>query len=196
MKKIIITGSSGLIGKKIVSYFRNRYKLIPIDLKLGHNLNDENQVKKIFRKNSNANYLFSSCESIEITQNKELFLKKLNDSGINSPKIITPSNINEKLKFPIFINNKFGSNSTFSQKIYTVDQYNFIKKQIPNPFVTEYIQGEEFSIDCFINKKKEIVSIVPRTRKYVFKMYDEKSICKRKSTKIWSIGNTFMWSIR
>ena len=59
MKKIIITGSSGLIGKKIGSHFKNRYKLIPIDLKLGHNLNDENQVKKIFRKNSNANYLIN-----------------------------------------------------------------------------------------------------------------------------------------
>lgn len=82
MKKIIITGSSGLIGKKIVSYFRNRYKLIPIDLKLGHNLNDENQVKKIFRKNSNANYLINlhglndhiTKKRRKVTDTKKIFL--------------------------------------------------------------------------------------------------------------------------
>ena len=51
MKKIIITGSSGLIGKKVSNHLKKKFKVINIDLKLGHNLNDENQVKNIFKKN-------------------------------------------------------------------------------------------------------------------------------------------------
>ena len=50
MKKVIITGSSGLIGKKISKQLKKKFKVVNIDLKLGHNLNDEKQVKKIFQK--------------------------------------------------------------------------------------------------------------------------------------------------
>ena len=57
MKKIIITGSSGLIGKKISSYLKKKFKIIPIDFKLGHDLNDEYQVKEIFKKNKDCSYL-------------------------------------------------------------------------------------------------------------------------------------------
>ena len=59
MKKIIITGSSGLIGKKISSYLKKKFKIIPIDFKLGHDLNDEYQVKEIFKKNKDCSYLIN-----------------------------------------------------------------------------------------------------------------------------------------
>tara|TARA_Y100000590_G_scaffold455520_1_gene604352 strand:- start:222 stop:893 length:672 start_codon:yes stop_codon:yes gene_type:complete len=60
MTKIIITGSEGLIGKKVSNFFiKKKFKVIKIDKKLGHNLNSENEVKKIFKKNKDANYLIS-----------------------------------------------------------------------------------------------------------------------------------------
>ena len=59
MKKVIITGSSGLIGKKISKQLKKKFKVVNIDLKLGHNLNDEKQVKKIFQKNKDCSYLIN-----------------------------------------------------------------------------------------------------------------------------------------
>ena len=57
MKKIIVTGSEGLIGAEICKYFeRNNNKVYRLDLQLGHDLNDEEFVKSWFKKNP-AKYL-------------------------------------------------------------------------------------------------------------------------------------------
>jgi len=60
MNKIIITGSEGLIGKKVSNFFlKKKFKIIKLDKKLGHNLNSESEVEKIFKKNKDANYLIN-----------------------------------------------------------------------------------------------------------------------------------------
>jgi len=60
MNKIIITGSEGLIGKKVSNFFlKKKFKIIKLDKTLGHNLNSETEVEKIFIKNKNANYLIN-----------------------------------------------------------------------------------------------------------------------------------------
>mgnify|MGYP001211029901 CR=1 FL=1 len=61
MNKIIITGSEGLIGKKVSNFFlkKKKFVIVKIDKKLGHNLNSENEVEKIFKKNKDANYLIN-----------------------------------------------------------------------------------------------------------------------------------------
>lgn len=57
MKKVIVTGSQGLIGKEVSRYLKARgYHVIRCDLKLGHDLGNENFVKRWFREN-NADYL-------------------------------------------------------------------------------------------------------------------------------------------
>jgi len=60
MKKIIITGSEGLIGKKVSSYFiKKKIKIIKLDKLLGHDLTSEDSVDRIFKKNKDANYLIN-----------------------------------------------------------------------------------------------------------------------------------------
>jgi len=49
--KIIITGSEGLLGSKISDYLEKNYEIIRLDLSLGHDLTDENFVKKWFSEN-------------------------------------------------------------------------------------------------------------------------------------------------
>ena len=52
MKKIIITGSRGLLGTEISSFLRSKnYEIIECDLQLGHDLTDENFVKEFFKNN-------------------------------------------------------------------------------------------------------------------------------------------------
>jgi len=61
MNKIIITGSEGLIGKKVANFFSKKrgFKVVKLDKKLGYNLISETEVDKIFKKNKNANYLIN-----------------------------------------------------------------------------------------------------------------------------------------
>ncbi len=53
MKKIVITGSEGLIGTKLKEYFHNKFEILNLDISLGHDLTDENFVKNFFKKNKN-----------------------------------------------------------------------------------------------------------------------------------------------
>jgi len=49
--KIVITGSEGLIGKQLVKDLSAKYEIIKLDLKLGHNLEDEKFIANFFKKN-------------------------------------------------------------------------------------------------------------------------------------------------
>jgi NAD(P)-dependent dehydrogenase (short-subunit alcohol dehydrogenase family) len=51
--KIVISGSEGIVGKQIVKDLSSKYKIIKLDLKLGHNLEDEKFVANFFTKNKN-----------------------------------------------------------------------------------------------------------------------------------------------
>lgn len=53
MKKIVITGGEGLIGKKLKEYFSQKYEIISLDISLGHDLTDNTFVKKFFKENKN-----------------------------------------------------------------------------------------------------------------------------------------------
>jgi NAD(P)-dependent dehydrogenase (short-subunit alcohol dehydrogenase family) len=57
VRKITITGSEGLVGKELCKFFKND-KVIRLDLKLGHDLSDENFVKTWF-KNNHSDYLIN-----------------------------------------------------------------------------------------------------------------------------------------
>lgn len=49
--KIIITGSEGLLGTEISNYLQQKNEVMKLDLSLGHDLNDENFVRKWFAEN-------------------------------------------------------------------------------------------------------------------------------------------------
>lgn len=49
--KIIVTGSEGLLGKEISQYLEKTNKILRLDIALGHDLTDEDFVKKWFKQN-------------------------------------------------------------------------------------------------------------------------------------------------
>jgi NAD(P)-dependent dehydrogenase (short-subunit alcohol dehydrogenase family) len=58
MKKIIITGSEGLIGSELSKFLEKKNKIYKLDIELGHDLTDEKFVQTWFKNNS-ANYLIN-----------------------------------------------------------------------------------------------------------------------------------------
>ena len=74
MKKVILTGSEGLIGKSIRNFLEIRnYACICLDLKLGHDLSDEKFVKNFFQRNRADGLinLFALNHHIDAGQDKD-----------------------------------------------------------------------------------------------------------------------------
>ena len=82
MKKITITGSEGIVGKQLCSYLKKKFEIIKLDIKLGHDLSDEEFVKKWFKKN-HSNYLincFALNDHISSKRKKETMMEISLDS--------------------------------------------------------------------------------------------------------------------
>ena len=80
MKKILVTGSEGLIGKKITKYLKKKNIVLGIDKKNNIDLNDESQVEKFFKKNNNFNYLINLHGANEhVVYKKNKLNKKFNN---------------------------------------------------------------------------------------------------------------------
>ncbi len=55
LPKLVITGSEGLIGRKLVRHFKNRFEILKLDLALGHDLTDTDFVARWFQRNRRLN---------------------------------------------------------------------------------------------------------------------------------------------
>jgi len=76
-RRIIVTGSEGLLGKEISKYFEKTSKVLKLDLKSGDDLSNESFVKEWFSKN-HADYLincFAKNDHIEKNREKNNLFK-------------------------------------------------------------------------------------------------------------------------
>ncbi len=104
MKKILITGSKGLIGQKILNYLKKRNKVFGLD-KHNIDLSNENEVKNFFKNNSSFDYL-------------------INLHGANEHVVKKNENINPDFKNDLDNFNYYFHNNVFS--LYLTNKY-FIK---------------------------------------------------------------------
>ena len=96
-KKIILTGSEGLIGKRLIRHLEKNFIVRKADLKLGVDLTNEIHVKKFFKKNNNCEYL-------------------INLHGLNEH--VSKNQVSEKKKKKILDKKEF--NSFFQNNVYSV----------------------------------------------------------------------------
>ena len=104
MKRILITGSRGLIGKKVYNYLKKKNAVYGLDK---HNINllSEKQVNDFFKKNNNFDYL-------------------INLHGANEHVVKKKSNINKNFENDLENFNHFFQTNVFS--FYLTNKY-FIK---------------------------------------------------------------------
>lgn len=100
----------------------------------------------------------SHFETNKICINKENTYNYLN-SIIKCPKIFE---IHSNIEFPVFIKPKEGYSSQNCFKINNIEELNFYYNK--NMLITEYLPGDEYTIDCFTNNNK-LLYIFPRKRK-------------------------------
>lgn len=118
--------------------------------------------KEYIENNTSAKVLVSDIKVINICRDKRNTQKFFEENGFGVPKEYSLNDTDVKL--PVFIKPIDGSSSINTFKVNTMEELTFFKNYIKNPMIQEFIEGEEFTVDAFLDFDSNIISIVPRRR--------------------------------
>jgi carbamoyl-phosphate synthase large subunit len=116
-------------------------------------------------KNTGAKVLISSENVITTCRDKIKTQYYLEEKGFNVPKLY--DKVNQNIHFPVFIKPIDGSSSINAFKVNNREELDNYLKLIKKPMIQEYIMGEEYTVDVFLDFDSNIISIVPRLRMQV-----------------------------
>jgi len=121
--------------------------------------------KEVIEQRTKAKLLLSSSEIIKICRDKILTQEYLEHNLFPVPKMFQPKDIDENnITFPLFIKPRSGSSSVNAFKVNSYDELVIYQKIIEDPIIQEFIEGEEYTVDVFLNFESEVLSVVPRLR--------------------------------
>lgn len=121
--------------------------------------------RKRLESETEAKILVSDIPVVETCRDKIHTCHYLMEHGFDIPKLITEEDIqDEALQFPLFIKPLNGSSSVNAFKVNNRKELSFFRDYIEEPIIQEYISGEEYSVDVFLDFESNIISIVPRLR--------------------------------
>lgn len=94
------------------------------------------------------------------------YLKDSTEEFFISNNFDTPRSINnlETCQYPIFSKLNNSSCSIGAQIVYNVETAKELLLKDNNYIFQEFITGDEYTVDVFVNKQAEVISIVPRQR--------------------------------
>lgn len=118
---------------------------------------------KINEKEIGCKILSSPAETTEICLSKRLTYEKLQNI-VDVPK--TYNNLKSIHKYPVFIKPVigYGSRGVFLATNQVQLEYFFKNKNIDDFVVSEYLEGEEYTVDCFTDRQGNLRFSGPRIR--------------------------------
>ncbi|MCL0044637.1 ATP-grasp domain-containing protein [Nitrospinaceae bacterium] len=99
---------------------------------------------------------------IQISNNKCRLAEFFTQNNFASPDLIDPKK--PFPGFPLIAKDPYGEGGRNCFKIEDQTEFDFYSKKLPNHIFQRFVQGREFSIDWFSNKKGLPVVVVPRER--------------------------------
>lgn len=121
--------------------------------------------KQRIESQTSTKVLISDTDVIKICRDKfntQIFLEK---HGFGVPAVYTDEAINNgDIEFPLFIKPKSGSSSINAYKVNNKNELETYKAIIKQPIIQDFIDGEEFTCDVFLDFKSNVITIVPRLR--------------------------------
>lgn len=121
--------------------------------------------KEIIENKTNAKVLVSDKKVIQICRNKINTQHFFEENGFCVPKQIAKEDIEQNnVKYPVFIKPLNGSSSINAFKVNNKKELDFFYNYIEDPIVQEFMSGEEYTVDCFLDFDSNIITIVPRKR--------------------------------
>lgn len=121
--------------------------------------------KERIESETDAKVLISSEEVISICRDKINTQKFFEDNGFLIPKMYELDELNNTgTTFPLFIKPKSGSSSINTFKVNNLEELNIYRDLIISPIVQDFIEGDEFTVDVFLDFNSNLISVVPRLR--------------------------------
>lgn len=108
--------------------------------------------------------MISSPEMVRISRDKKLTNKFFIESDVLTPTLWDLNDAMKYRPFPLIIKPIDGSASTKVFKIMNSKELEFFSEFVPKFILMDYIYGDEFTVDIFIDLNKNVRAIVPRKR--------------------------------
>ncbi|OHB59223.1 MAG: hypothetical protein A2173_09675 [Planctomycetes bacterium RBG_13_44_8b] len=110
--------------------------------------------------------LVSSPEVVGVCQDKRKTFKFLKQHNFDTPETLTVRQAMAKraLKYPRFLKPWDGYASRGTAVVKNRKELAFYAKKIPNCIVQEFVRGEEYTCDCFVDFDYRVCCVVPRRR--------------------------------
>ena len=121
--------------------------------------------KEKIESETNAKVHVSDLNVVKICRDKYNTQAFFEEHGFKVPRLITQKEIeNKEYEFPMFIKPLNGSSSINTFKINNERELEFFLEYVPQPMVQEFIEGDEYTIDAFVDFNHNPITIVPRQR--------------------------------
>ena len=121
--------------------------------------------KERIEESTGARVLVSSPEVIRICRDKTSTNHFLRENGFLVPHTYSLYDIDpEELVFPLFIKPRDGSSSINAFKVDCWGTLKHYLELVPNPILQTFIDGEEYTVDTFLDFGGNVITIVPRLR--------------------------------
>lgn len=121
--------------------------------------------KKNIEEKTSAKVLISDARVIETCRDKINTQKFLEENNFGVPKMYTDDELeSDDIKYPLFIKPKSGSSSINAFKVYNKKELDIYKSIIDGPIVQDFMEGEEYTVDVFLDFDGNVITIVPRLR--------------------------------
>lgn len=110
----------------------------------------------------NCKIISSPVETSKICSSKKETYTLL-DTFVNIPKLY--SNLSEINSFPVFIKPNIGFGSRGAKLIESLEEGESHLKAWGDCIISDYLPGEEYTVDCFTNRQGELMFAGPRPRR-------------------------------
>lgn len=113
--------------------------------------------------------LVSSPHVVEICQDKRKTVRSLTKLGFTVPLTVSPRSLLRKAAgshptWPCYLKPWDGYAAQGQAMVHNREELRFYSKRIPHAICQEYIRGEEFSCDVYVDRMGKVRCVVPRQR--------------------------------
>ena len=121
--------------------------------------------RKKMEERTNARILVSDLSVVNICRNKLNTQAYMESHGFKIPHLYTAAELRkDNLEFPLFVKPIDGSSSIDAYKVNNRGELDAILTLVRNPMVQDYMDGDEYTIDVFLDFDSNIITMVPRLR--------------------------------
>jgi len=113
------------------------------------------------QKNLDCKIICSPLWTTQICLSKSKTYDKFKDLVL-VPKVY--KDISEIDSYPVFLKPDIGYGARGTAKVNNKEELNFQLKKNASLIILEYLEGEEYTVDCFTNRKGQLLFVGPRKR--------------------------------